>query len=111
MISPWLLPDKLRALVCVTPGPLITPCWCWLGRLNRNGYARGRWEGREPVMHRVTYELLIGPIPAGLILDHLCKVRRCINPEHLEPVTHRVNTLRGDAVLFQSARSSEMAST
>ncbi len=51
--------------------------------------------------HRVAYQLMIGQIGQGLVLDHLCKNRRCCNPEHLEPVTIRENTLRGDAVLFK----------
>lgn len=46
--------------------------------------------------HRLTYEALVGEIPEGLELDHLCRIRRCVNPAHLEPVTHRVNILRGD---------------
>ena len=47
------------------------------------------------VSHRYAYELVIGPIPKGLTLDHLCRVRGCVNPGHLEPVTQRENTLRG----------------
>ncbi len=86
-----------------------TPCWCWTGRKNRNGYARAWWDGREPVLHRVAYELLVGPIPAGLILDHECRQRDCINPEHMEPVTHRENTRRGEAVLFAPIYRERMA--
>lgn len=78
-----------------------TPCWLWDGRLNRNGYGRCCIGGKEPVAHRAIYELLIGPIPEKHILDHKCKVRKCVNPHHMEPVTHRVNTIRGDAPLFQ----------
>jgi hypothetical protein len=66
-------------------------CWDWCGFLTKNGY--GRIGSR--LAHRVVYELLIGKIPAGLELDHLCRNRRCVNPSHLEPVTHRVNLLRG----------------
>lgn len=96
------LPGKFQAKIAVRQVRAgFTPCWCWIGRLNRNGYARGWWNGREPVLHRVTFELLRGPIPAGLILDHECRNRACINPEHAEPVTHQVNTLRGNAILFR----------
>jgi hypothetical protein len=69
--------------------------------MNRNGYGRIGYGGKEPVAHRLIYELLVGPIPLGHILDHLCRNRNCVNPEHLEPVTHQVNTHRGDAVLFK----------
>lgn len=77
-----------------------TGCWIWVGRLNRNGYGRICLGGREPMAHRVSYELHVGPIPDGLVLDHLCRVRCCVNPFHLEPVTVQVNTLRGGAKLF-----------
>jgi hypothetical protein len=55
--------------------------------------------------YRITYETLVGPVPNGLELDHLCRVRACVNPGHLEPVTHRVNTLRGETVAARNARA------
>ena len=83
-----------------------TECWHWHGSINLdNGY--GRWqiskqwqanrgsEARTIGAHRFIYELLVGPIPEGLTLDHLCRRRDCVNPEHLEPVTERENILRG----------------
>lgn len=66
-------------------------CWEWLGPLSEDGYAMLK----HTQGHRKIYELLIGPIPGGLTLDHLCRVRSCINPGHLEPVTVRENNLRG----------------
>ena len=66
-------------------------CWLWTGTLGRGGY--GRW--KRIYVHRTSYEMLVGPIPEGLSLDHLCRVRNCVNPDHLEPVTHRENVLRG----------------
>lgn len=79
-----------------------TGCWWFveLGRENRNGYARLRWQGRELMAHRLSYEAHVGPIPDGLVLDHTCRNRCCVNPAHLEPVTVQVNTLRGEALLF-----------
>lgn len=74
-------------------------CWFWsaAGSITDNGYGRvsrpdrhGNW-----MAHRVAYELVIGRIPDGLTLDHLCRVRHCVNPLHLEPVTSRENVLRG----------------
>lgn len=75
-----------------------TPCWVWCLHTSGSGYARGRVPGRERrnyFIHRETYEAFVGPIPDSLQLDHLCRVRTCVNPHHLEPVTNRVNALRG----------------
>ena len=70
-------------------------CWLWTGRLNRDGYAAIKIGGRYHMAHRVAYEEYVGAIPAGMQLDHLCRVRHCVNPMHLEPVTPRQNTMRG----------------
>lgn len=72
-------------------------CWLWIGALQREGYGAinlGR-PRRVARVHRVVWELLVGPIPDGLTLDHLCRVRRCCNPDHLEPVTLAENVARG----------------
>jgi hypothetical protein len=75
-------------------------CWPWIGRcLTRDGYATFHLIGRKnTTAHRVVYELLVGPIPEGLDIDHLCRNRQCMNPAHMEPVTRRVNTLRGETM-------------
>lgn len=70
-------------------------CWTWTGPRSSGGYAAIGTQDRKLTGHRYMYERLVGPIPAGLTLDHLCRNRACINPAHLEPVTHRENTLRG----------------
>lgn len=72
-----------------------TGCRLWLGELNWDGYPRMYLAGKKVRVHRVAYELERGPIPEGLQLDHLCRVRSCINPAHLEPVTLKENLLRG----------------
>lgn len=82
-------------------------CWPWLGSLNMHGYGRiGRGSKSEGIemAHRATYELTHGPIPDGLEIDHLCRNRACVNPSHLEPVTRRVNLLRGVGASAKNAR-------
>ncbi len=76
-------------------------CWLWTGGI-KGGTGYGSFDGES--VHRVAYELLRGPIPRGLEIDHLCRVRRCVNPGHLEPVTHRENGLRGVGVAAKHAR-------
>lgn len=78
----------------------VRECWPWKGSIHWEGY--GAYNGR--VAHRLVYEQLIGPVPPGLQLDHLCRNRRCVNPHHLEPVTARVNILRGDSPGARSVR-------
>ena len=78
-------------------------CWVWTGSLNFNGYAMTTIGGRQTVAHRALYELLVDNVPEGLVLDHLCRLRSCVNPDHLEPVTPRTNVLRGKGVVARSA--------
>lgn len=78
---------------------LDTGCWLWTGPLNHAGYAAFRVPGKTTTTgHRHAYEVMVEPIPAGLELDHLCRVRACVNPAHLEPVTHAENMRRAAAV-------------
>lgn len=79
-------------------------CWEWTGSINNKGYGRTSVKRRPVYAHRVAYELCVGPIPDGHELDHLCRNPRCVNPEHLEPVTHRVNLLRGQSPMAHQAR-------
>lgn len=72
-------------------------CWLWTAGMSVGGYGRFKANGRMNFAHRFAYELLVGPIPDGLQLDHLCRVRHCVNPAHLEPVTARENTMRGES--------------
>lgn len=102
---PWmaLLPKTYRARL-VREGD----CWTWTGWKLWNGYGRVRIHRTTlKLVHRVVYELVVGPIPDGLTLDHLCRNRACVNPAHLEPVTMRVNNLRGFGVSGVNARKTE----
>ncbi|WP_217488537.1 HNH endonuclease signature motif containing protein [Curtobacterium sp. Csp1] len=72
-------------------------CWNWIGTKNPDGY--GKYRGRHA--HRVVYERDRGAIPEGLELDHLCRNKQCVNPDHLEPVTRAENIDRRTAVTFQ----------
>ena len=82
-------------------------CWLWTETL-REGYGRfcmpTNHRPRLAQAHRVSYEMFVGPIPDGLVLDHLCRVRHCVNPRHLEIVTRQENSLRGQGVAGKQAR-------
>jgi HNH endonuclease len=85
--------------------PELGPCWQWGGTIDEKGYGRlSNGQGKVVYAHRFAYQLLVGPIPHGLELDHLCRVPLCVKaiadecgPAHLEAVTHRVNCERGNA--------------
>lgn len=69
-------------------------CWLWTGKLDKDGYGQV-WRGQRPsYAHRVVYEAERGPVPDGMVLDHVCRRRRCVNPEHLEPMTQDENLRR-----------------
>lgn len=70
-------------------------CWIFTGGLDSGGYGQIKVNGKDRRTHRVAYELLVGPIPEGLVIDHLCRVRNCVNPDHMEPIDQRSNVLRG----------------
>jgi hypothetical protein len=69
-------------------------CWLWTGRLSGGGYGQFKVDGRQVMVHRFSYEHFVGPILEGLQLDHLCRVRNCVNPDHLEPVDRPTNVAR-----------------
>lgn len=96
-IAPPSAHERALSLVVYGDTPIYgDPCWVYTGYRNHKGYGwiRAGSRGKASV-HRVVYEALVGPIPDGLLLDHLCRVRSCCNPAHLEPVTQWENTRRG----------------
>lgn len=112
-------PQRFCSVVCVgiahtTPqidrffarvAPQASGCWFWTGFQMPNGYGKFPFSrSRNVLAHRWVYDALVGPIPRGLTLDHLCRVRHCVNPTHLEPVTQHENTLRGESIQAQRAR-------
>jgi hypothetical protein len=70
-------------------------CWIWTGSDNAIGYGRISVDGRLHYAHRWSYEQARGPIPDGWVVDHLCRTPQCVNPSHLEAVTHHENNVRG----------------
>jgi hypothetical protein len=88
--------------------PRVTPagfCWEWEGAHAASGYGVINLGPRLDRTHRVVYEMLVGPIPEGLHMDHLCRNRGCCNPDHLDPVTPRENMIRGMAPSHITART------
>lgn len=80
-------------------------CWLWQGRKSPAGYGQVWIDDERYQAHRVTFQDLVGPIPDGLICDHLCRVRHCVNPQHIEPVTYRENLMRGVAPMMARERA------
>jgi hypothetical protein len=83
-------------------------CWEWVGAHDHSGYAQVSAKGGRTTVkvHRLMYELLVGPIPEGMQIDHLCRNRGCVRPDHLEPVSHAENVRRGDAGKHHAAKDS-----
>jgi len=79
-------------------------CWNWKAGLDSHGYGFIKLNKVNAKAYRVAYELVKGPIPEGKQIDHLCRNRKCVNPDHLEPVTRRENILRGEGVSAINAR-------
>lgn len=104
-------PPVVRFLALVEKQPGNDGCWLWLGSINRK---RGNYpyfnagkgpNGKYRVMraHVFSYTEFVGQVPAGKELDHTCRVRKCVRPDHLEPVTRRINLLRGDTSTAKNA--------
>ena len=80
-------------------------CWLWQANKSRGGYGKFFLAGRGNIYaHRFAYELAVGPIPKGMQIDHLCRNRACVNPDHMESVSSKTNTLRGTNSAAGNAR-------
>lgn len=82
-------------------------CWIWLGSREKFGYGKIKRGGRSIMAHRYVYELMVEPVPDGMVIDHRCRQPSCVNPQHLEPVTQRENLLRGDTFQARNAAKTE----
>ena len=90
----WNTPLSERFDMRTIPEPN-SGCIIWLGAMSGDGYGSINIDGHIRCAHRVNYERVKGLVPDGHVLDHLCRVRLCVNPEHLEPVLHIANVARG----------------
>jgi hypothetical protein len=102
--------ERLLAKVDI-PDHAPATCWIWQGAIDPNGYGRFHFDGRMLGAHRVAYTLLVGEVPDGMDLDHLCRTRDCVRPSHLEPVTRQVNLLRGDTLTAAHAERRDCGHT
>lgn len=96
------LPDRLQNKI--SPEPM-SGCWIWTGALSTKGYGRYGIKNRTYAAHRVVFEIFREGIPENMQLDHLCRNRQCVNPDHLEIVSNRENTLRGINFIARNAKA------
>ena len=82
-----------------------TPCWEWQLALDKDGYGRFKIHKKGHRAHRVAYEIYVGPIPETMVIDHLCRNKKCCNPLHLETVTTQENIQRGELTIREKSKT------
>lgn len=97
-------PDLDRIAAHIDPDG-VAGCWVWTGATYTNGYGQSSFEGVRMMAHRAVWVALVGAIGDGLVLDHLCRVRSCVNPDHLEPVTQSENVRRANGIQRATLRA------
>lgn len=104
------LPSRFWAkVIAERHAQLPSACWTWVGSRDPEGYGQSNTRGRVFKAHRMAWIALVGPIEDGLQLDHLCRLRACVRPAHLDPVSCRENTLRGIGPAARNARKTQCA--
>lgn len=102
---PNLSNTRERVLAKIRRDP--SGCWVWTGYVGKNGYGQVMMNYKRKLAHRAVYELLVGAIPDGLTLDHKCRNRSCVNPDHLEPVAIQENVSRGIGISANNSRKTK----
>ena len=102
-------PNTLESVLARAMPEPNTGCWIWVGVLGSAGYGQVSWKSKAVSAHRVVYEEIVGPPDPDKELDHLCRMRQCVNPRHLEQVTSKINVLRGDGPTARNLRKDQCA--
>lgn len=97
------IPDNFRKRYKKNPK---SKCWEWISYKTSRGYGIYYLKGHK-MAHRISYELFVGKIPTGLVIDHLCRNEKCVNPKHLEPVTQRENVARGISPIAENMKKTK----